>query len=144
KRGFRRRFAPKAGAIHPAAWLCSRVKFIRRSRRGFPGALLRFLPGRHPISAEPARSGAGKRCYVKKPWLLLRLTLVATKFILDIIIDMLSYGYRRMCPEMAGQNQLQKPQGTSKTPTYTKSVSWGHHRMIIPMVLLRNMCKNSW
>ena len=130
--------------MHLVAWLCSRVKFICRDRGGLPGGLLLVLADCRPVRGEAVRGGAGKRCYVKKPWLLLRLTLVATKFILDIIIDMLSYGYRRMCPEMAGQNQLQKPQGTSKTPTYTKSVSWGHHRMIIPMVLLRNMCKNSW
>ena len=58
-------FGLNPAVIHLAAWLCSRVKFIRRRRRGFPGALLRFLPGRHPISAEPARSGAGKIFYVK-------------------------------------------------------------------------------
>ncbi|WMP46587.1 hypothetical protein IYN89_23800 (plasmid) [Salmonella enterica subsp. enterica] len=65
KRGFRRVSALKAGAIHPAAWLCSPGKFTGRKRDGLPGALLRVLPGRHPIRAEPAWSGAGKRCYGK-------------------------------------------------------------------------------
>lgn len=68
KQGFRRRAALKAGAIHPAAWLCSRVKFIRRRRRGLPGAFLLVLPGRHRIRGEPARSGAAKRCYGKSVW----------------------------------------------------------------------------
>lgn len=68
KQGFRRRAALKAGAIHPAAWLCIRVKFIRRRRRGLPGAFLLVLPGRHRIRGEPARSGAAKNSYVKSEW----------------------------------------------------------------------------
>jgi len=65
KRGFRRRSPPKADAIHPAAWLCSRVKFIWRRMRGLAGSLLPVLPGWRRIRAEPVRGGARKRCYVQ-------------------------------------------------------------------------------
>ena len=52
-------------AMHLAAWLCSRVKFICHERGGVSGGLLPVLPDCRPVCGEPVRSGADKNSYVK-------------------------------------------------------------------------------
>ncbi|ELI1781732.1 hypothetical protein RQV52_004140 [Shigella flexneri] len=46
-------------AMHLAAWLCSRVKFICRDRGGLPGGLLLVLADCRPVRGEAVRGGAG-------------------------------------------------------------------------------------
>lgn len=55
----------KRGLIHLAAWLCSRVKFIRCIWGGLSGGLLPVLPVFRPERSERVRSGADNRCYGK-------------------------------------------------------------------------------
>lgn len=55
----------KLALIHLAAWLCSRVKFIRCFRGGLSGGLLPVLPVFRPERSECLRSGASNRCYGK-------------------------------------------------------------------------------
>lgn len=55
----------KHALIHLAAWLCSRVKFIRCVRGGLSGGLLPVLPVFRPERSESAWSGADNRCYVQ-------------------------------------------------------------------------------
>lgn len=55
KRGFRRGSAPKTGAIHLAAWLCIRVKFIR-------DIFSRYGQGKVPETARPRQDRAEGPC----------------------------------------------------------------------------------
>lgn len=57
----------KHALIHLAAWLCSRVKFIRCVRGGLSGGLLPVLPVFRPERSEHVRSGADNGCYGKSP-----------------------------------------------------------------------------
>lgn len=58
-------FSVKPDGIHLAAWLCSRVKFIRRDRGRFSGGLLPVLPVCRPDRAERVRRGSDNGCYGK-------------------------------------------------------------------------------
>lgn len=64
-RGLHAVFGLNPAVIHLAAWLCSRVKFIRRDRGRFSGGLLPVLPVCRPDRAERVRDGAGNGCYGK-------------------------------------------------------------------------------
>lgn len=55
----------KLALIHLAAWLCSRVKFIRCVRGCLLGGLLSVLPVFRPERSEHVRSGADNGCYGK-------------------------------------------------------------------------------
>lgn len=52
-------------AMHLAAWLCSRVKFICRDRGGLPGGLLLVLADCRPVRGEAVRRGSDNGCYGK-------------------------------------------------------------------------------
>ncbi|MDE7597046.1 hypothetical protein, partial [Enterobacter hormaechei] len=58
-------FSVALHAMHLAAWLCSRVKFICRDRGGLPGGLLLVLADCCPVRGEAVRGGAGNGCYGK-------------------------------------------------------------------------------
>jgi len=64
-RGLHAVFGLNPAVIHLAAWLCIRVKFIRRDRGGLAGGLLPVLPDCRPDHAERVRGGAGNGCYGK-------------------------------------------------------------------------------